>query len=334
MAGAALRGFWCAIALTAAAPAGAQRNLDLERYRELIAEAETGPLGRLGRDLARHRQESVDRTVAEFLGEPRPTTDIKRAALLHTEVALGLVSGGEAHLALATELGLAIPDPDARESWLRRWLLAVAYSYHHAINPLAAETFLDRALQLLPGDRELSLALARVLHMGGQLRDEARLTARAADVLHGLLEETPDDPQLVIRLASVLEELDRPDEALAALARLEGARMPPLQRFALHLVRGEIALNAGEFAAAEAEFVQALRRARTSPAATAGLVTARMARRDRGGAAEASRTFLDRRSVGWEPEWQFWLGPARDLDRAFDALRAEAQGEPAVESRR
>ena len=93
------------------------------------------------------------------------------------------------------------------------------------------------------------------------------------------------------------------------------------------LVRGETALNNGDFVVAEHEFVGALQRARTSPAAASGLIAARMALRDHIGAAEAAKTLLDRRAVGWEPEWQFWLGPARDLDEAFDSLRAEAQGQ-------
>ena len=321
---------WCLLLCGAgfllSAPAFAQRYLTLEEYRGLIEEAQRRPLGALGRELARYRPESLGLVVADFLREPPPAAAIKRAALLHTEAALGLGSGGEAHLALATKLNLAIPDPASRESWLRRWSLAVAYSYHHAINPLAAERFLDSALGLLPGDRDLQVALARVLHMGGRLRGEERLTARAGDVLRDVLRETPDDAELRVRLASILGRLGREEEAAAELARLEGARMRPLLRAVVHLVRGETALNNGDFVAAEHEFVGALRRARTSPAAASGLIAARMALRDHVGAAEAAKTLLDRRAVGWEPEWQFWLGPARDLDEAFESLRAEAQG--------
>lgn len=325
----ALRLFLTGAVIVAAEPAFGQRYLSLEGYLGLNEEAVQGPLAGVGRELARYRPESLELVINEFLRQSPATDAIKRAALLHTEAALGLGSGGEAHLALATKLNLAIPGPASRESWLRRWLLAVAYSYHHAINPLAAERFLDTALGLLPGDRDLRVALGRVLHMGGRLRGEERLTVRAEEVLRGILRETPDDPELRVRLASVLARLGRTGEAAAELALLEGMQMRSLPRFVTHLVRGEIALESGDYVVAEHEFVAALRRARTSPAATSGLISARMALRDHIGAAEAASTLLDRRSVGWEPEWQFWLGPARDLDEAFDALRAEAQGQSA-----
>lgn len=320
-----LRLLLCVAGLSLSAPGFAQRYLSLDDYRGLVEVAQRGRLSSLGRELARYRPESLDLVLGDFLRESPPVPAIKRAALLHTEAALGLGQGGEAHLALATKLNLAIPDPVSRESWLRRWSLAVAYSYHHAINPLAAEKFLDSALELLPGDRELTVTLARVLHMGGRLRGEERLTARAEDVLRDLLRETPDDAELRVRLAGVLARLDRTEEAAAEFGRLEGMRVRPLLRFVAHLVRGEIALENGDYVVAEHEFVAALRRARTSPAATSGLIATRMALRDHVGAGEAAKVLLDRRSVGWEPEWQFWLGPARDLDEAFESLTAEAQ---------
>ena len=319
------------MALTAAA--AAQEGLDAEAYRSLVARAERGSLRVLGRELAGHRHEDLDQAVSEFLRDGPTAAPLMRAALLHTEAALGLRHASAAHLALATRLSGALPRTPASEDWRRRWFLAVAYSYHHAINPLAAETFLDSALETLPGDREIRLALARVLHMGGRLRGEQRLQIRTEEVLRDLLRESPGDPELRVRLASVLADLDRTEEAVAELASVDGERMGPLVRFALHLVRGEIALKADEFATAEQEFVRALRRGRTSLGATAGLVAARMALRDGAGAAEAAGALLDRRAVGWEPEWQFWLGPARELDEAFDALRAEAQGQPAEKAR-
>ena len=123
---------WCLLLCGAgfllSVPAFAQRYLTLEEYRGLIEEAQRGPLGAKGRELARYRPESLGLVVTDFLREPPPAAAIKRAALVHTEAALGLGGGGEAHLALATKLNLAIPDPASRESWLRRWSLAVAHS--------------------------------------------------------------------------------------------------------------------------------------------------------------------------------------------------------------
>ena len=67
---------WCLLLCGAgfllSVPAFAQRYLSLEEYRGLIEEAQRGPLGILGRELARYRPESLGLVVTDFLREPPP----------------------------------------------------------------------------------------------------------------------------------------------------------------------------------------------------------------------------------------------------------------------
>ena len=316
------------------APAAAgtrQETLDLSRYLGLLGETRGGLFITSGRALAGYRAESAGEVVREFrASEPGPLL-LKTAALLHTEAAGLSRSGAETHFELARELLRALPDPTDREDWLRRWWLAVCSSYQVSLNSAAVVAAFERALADLPGDRALREAQARTLQMIGRQREEEPYQAMAAAVLEGMLGETPDDAALRVRRAGVLVDLGRETEAAAELDRAADGRLRAMDRFALFLLRGEIALGAGDFAAAETAFSEALRRGRRSPSAVSGLVAARLGQGDRAGAAEAARGLLDRRPGAWEPEWRYWLGSALEYRQMFDALKAEVRAGAAAE---
>ena len=316
------------------APAAAgtrQGTLDLSRYLGLLGETRGGLFITSGRALAGYRAESAGEVVREFrASEPGPLL-LKTAALLHTEAAGLSRSGAETHFELARELLRALPDPTDREDWLRRWWLAVCSSYQVSLNSAAVVAAFERALADLPGDRALREAQARTLQMIGRQREEEPYQAMAAAVLEGMLGETPDDAALRVRRAGVLVDLGRETEAAAELDRAADGRLRAMDRFALFLLRGEIALGAGDFAAAETAFSEALRRGRRSPSAVSGLVAARLGQGDRAGAAETARGLLDRRPGAWEPEWRYWLGSALEYRQMFDALKAEVRAGAAAE---
>lgn len=316
------------------APAAAgtrQGALDLSRYLGLLGETRGGLFITSGRALAGYRAESAGEVVREFrASEPGPLL-LKTAALLHTEAAGLSRSGAETHFELARELLRALPDPTDREDWLRRWWLAVCSSYQVSLNSAAVVAAFERALADLPGDRALREAQARTLQMIGRQREEEPYQSMAAAVLEGMLGETPDDAALRVRRAGVLVDLGRETEAAAELDRAADGRLRAMDRFALFLLRGEIALGAGDFAAAETAFSEALRRGRRSPSAVSGLVAARLGQGDRAGAAETARGLLDRRPGAWEPEWRYWLGSALEYRQMFDALKAEVRAGAAAE---
>ena len=324
-------GFAFVPAPPASASGTPQGTLDSARYLGLLGETRGGLFITSGRALAGYRAESAGEVVRDFLAsEPGPLL-LKTAALLHTEAAGLSPSGAETHFDLARSLLRALPDPADREDWLRRWWLAVCSSYQVSLNSAAVVAAFERALADLPGDRALREAQARTLQMIGRQREEEPYQAMAAAVLEEMLRETPEDAALRVRRAGVLVDLGRETEAGAELDRAEEGRLRAMDRFALFLLRGEIALGAGDFAAAETAFAEALRRGRRSPSAVSGLVAARLGRGDRAGAAEAARGLLDRRPGAWEPEWRYWLGAALEYRQMFDALKAEVRATAAAE---
>lgn len=323
-----------AAALALPCPAAGQGRLEGARYRELLAETRGGLFITSGRALAAFAGESVERVVREFAASGPEPVRLKAAALLHTEAAVLSTRDPDLHLRLARDLLAALPDPGEREAWLRRWWLAVGYSYQVALNSVAGVAAYEAALKDLPGDHAIREALAAMLQMVGRQREEQPYLLRAAEVIGELLEETPEDAALRVRLAGVLLDLGRDGDAARELDRLEGVRVPSLTRLVVLLLRGEIALGARQFAEAETHFAEAVRRARRSPAAVSGLVVARLALGDGAGAAEASSALLGRRPIGWEPEWQYWLGPSLDFQEVFQAMKDEVREAAAEEESR
>ncbi len=310
----------------AASPAAlVQDRLDGPRYRSLLAETLDGLFIASGRELASFPGASAASVVREFIASRPEPVQLQAAALLHTEAAVLASQDADRHLEYARALLAALPDAARREVWLRRWWLAVGYSYQVALNSVAGVAAYEAALDDLPGDREIREALAAMLQMVGRQREEQPYLLRAEELLRELLGEMPKDAELRVRLAGVLLDLGRVQEAERELDAVEGARLPPLPRLAALLIRGEAALGAEHFRDAETAFAEAARRARRSPAAVSGLVAARLALGDRTGAAEAASTLLSRPAAGWEPEWRYWLGPALDFQELFQAMKDEVR---------
>ena len=317
-----LRGLF-ALVFIVPAFAAAQGRLDLDNYVALLAETREGLFITSGRALAGYESQSVERVVQEFLTGSPADSDLKRAALLHTEAAGH--AAGELHLRLGSDLLQAIPDPTVRTEWLRRWWLAVGYSFQLQLATSSGVAAFEAALEDLPGDRDIRTAFVSALWMFGRQREEPAYLERAYQLLTELLEETPDDAPLRIQRAGVLLDYGLLEDARDQIEALEGARIGALPRLALLMLDGEAALSEGDFPAAEAAFAQAVRRARRSPAANAGLVAARLSLGDLEGAAEAAAAALSRRVSGWEPEWRYWLGPALEYQEMFQAMKDEVR---------
>ena len=306
----------------------AQGRIDANGYQELLTEVRGGLFISSGRVLAGFDPDSVERVVGDLIGSGPDARELKTAALLHTEAAGH--GHSETHLQLARRLLKAIPDAEDRGDWIRRWWLALCYSYQVQLAVGPGVAAFEGALEDLPDDRDMKRSFAAALWMFGKQREEPTYLTRAGVMLQELLEETPDDPDLRIRFAGVLLDLGRAEDAAFVLDQLGDVRLRSGPRLASLLIRGEIALGAGEFAAAEAAFAEAVRRSRRSPAAVAGLVAARLSQGNAEGAAEAAGALLARPQTAWEPEWRYWLGPALDYPGIFQAMKDEVRG-PAEE---
>ncbi len=132
----------------------------------------------------------------------------------------------------------------------------------------AAEDRLRQALEMQPGDPAVYLRLGLV--RGYQGRHDAALAT-----LHEGLSRAPEDFDLRLAAARVKGWMNRTDEALAEVTAL--ARDFPDNPAVLAL-KGRLQLYAGDPAAAEAAFTQALRIDPGNAEAEAGLADARRAR--------------------------------------------------------
>ncbi len=312
-----------AVVLCTAGLAPAQGRMDAAGYQELLNEVRGGLFITSGRVLAGFDPDSVERVVGALIASEPDARELKTAALLHTEAAGH--GHSETHLQLARSLLKAIPDPEDRGDWIRRWWLALCFSYQVQLSVGPGVAAFENAMEDMPDDRDVERAFAAALWMFGRQREEPTYLSRAGVMLQKLLEESPDDPDLRIRFAAVLLDLGRPEDAVFVLDQLGDARLRSGPRLALQLIRGEIALGAGDFAAAETAFAEAVRRSRRSPAAVSGLVAARLSQGDTEGAAEAAGALLARAPTGWEPEWRYWLGQALEYPGMFQAMKDEVR---------
>lgn len=303
--------------------APAQGRIDVSGYQALLEEVRGGLFITSGRALAGFAPDSVEGVVQDFIASEPGALGLKAAALLHTEAAGHGQS--ETHLQLARNLLKAIPDPAERADWIRRWWLALCYSYQVQLSVGPGVAAFETALEDLPNDRELRAAFASTLWMFGRQREEPSYLVRAHQLLTVLIEEDPDEAPFRVQLAGVLLDYGLTLDAIDELDRLEGVRLGGSPRLAFFMLRGEAALTMGDFEAAEAAFAQAVRRARRSPAAVGGLVAARLSLGNSEGAAEAARTLLERKPTGWEPEWRYWLGPALEYPAMFQAMKDEVR---------
>ncbi len=117
--------------------------------------------------LARSSRKSVNDVLKEMAQGGCSDEDLQAAALLHTQLASvqgvqGNVDGREFHLEVAGRLARLIEDPDRRESFERRWLLATGYYYQSQLDDERALAKLEEALQHSPDEPEILLAMGTV----------------------------------------------------------------------------------------------------------------------------------------------------------------------------
>ena len=220
-----------AAAFGAPSASPAQGRLDATGYRELLNEVRGGLFISSGRVLAGFDPDSVERVVGDFIASTPGARELKAAALLHTEATAH--GYPETHLQMARNLLKAIPDPEERNDWIRRWWLALCYSYQVQLSVGPGVAAFERALEDLPDDRDVRRSFAAALWMFGKQREEPTYLTRAGVMLQELLEETPDDPDLRVRFAGVLLDLGRAEDAAFVLDELGDVRLRSGPRLAL-----------------------------------------------------------------------------------------------------
>jgi len=129
-----------------------------------------------------------------------------------------------------------------------------------ASNPKEAERALRRALELDPADIRALKGMQRILAGSRRLEDARAYAARVVEL-------EPEEPDNWLNLAELLQFLDRPAEAVAAL---EAAVERAPERPDVHAALGRVLYSSGEVRGAEQAFAAALRFESTHMEAAAG----------------------------------------------------------------
>ncbi|HXV62823.1 MAG TPA: hypothetical protein VEK15_19145 [Vicinamibacteria bacterium] len=268
-----------------------------------------------------------------YLAADRPASEWKAAALLHTECVVTLPHASDSHLELARRsaqhlelakrYAQAIFEPVQRTSFQKRWHLATAYYFHSRLRSTEAVALLSSGLQLFPGDPELLYSLGALHQTSGVLRGDRSALHDAEIVYRSLAAREAPLPDLDVRLAHVLLNLDRLDEARTAM-EWATHEIGTDTELAASMIAGEIAAERRDWLQAREAFAMAWEIDPSCQACVVALAAAleRTGRREASAKlvadwlASSSRDDDD----GW---WRFLLGPAARFEMLLDELRSE-----------
>ncbi len=270
-----------------------------------------------------------------FLASDRSAAELKAAALLHTPPMARPASTASSPIArarrTAIELGIAkrysqaIPDTEERERFQKQWHLASAYYFHTRFRSTEAISLLASGLQQLPGDLDLLYALAAVQEASAA-RSGKNEGLVEAEMIYRLLLATQDPPDDVrIRLSHVALRSDRLEEAREWLERAELGFAPDDRPLAFFMVKGRLAAERGDWAAARELFEAASRKDPACQACIVALADSeqRLGNRDLAGqlVAEWLTAHGAEGRDGW---WKFLIGPAAGYDALLRQMRSES----------
>lgn len=283
---------------------------------------------------------------------PARTDVMRRAALLHTDIAVmdtagsarpdrvNTSAGASLHLGAALELVdyLRQKGPNGRnDPFVVAWWRTVTANLGAWREVTSAPLFGQRALSLFPQDPEILL-------MAGAFREllatpwvqESGLQAvngrasenvlRAAECFRDALKNDPGLHEARVRLGHVLGQMGRHELAVAELGKLPDDLAPPALQYFRYLFLGEAHEALGNRDLARSDYERAL--VLYPGARSAHLALARLERRagDRNRAVAAIRDLVDLppASEDGEDPWQRYLvaGAARRAEEMLEELRA------------
>jgi tetratricopeptide (TPR) repeat protein len=298
----------------------------IESYRKGDFETSAGDVSSLTRE---ELQELSD----QFLARDRTDTELKAAALLHTECVITVeqpfpvrpsVARLHAyHLNLALRYSHAIKDPSSRVEFQKRWYLTVGHRFHTDVQPTRAIALLTSGLRLYPNDSELSYALAACFESWGDLKQNGE-ALRNAESIYRKLAVTETRPDINVRLAHVLIRLDRLDEAEELLEQAIRDGGLGDSALAAWMLTGEIAEERNRWDDARDAFRTAWELDPGCQACTVALALAH----ERSGDADAGHALIKRsleetaptESDGW---WRFLFGDVTEYREILGELRTE-----------
>jgi tetratricopeptide (TPR) repeat protein len=274
----------------------------------------------------------LHRLATLFLVEDRAPSELKAAALLHTECLfflprervsrIELARRTSLHIEIAKRYAMAIPDTAERARFLKSWHLAAAYYFYGDLRATEVNYLLGSALALFPGDPELLYVLGAFREASGTLRYREEDLAEAETIYRSLARRGWISPDLDLRLAHVLLRRGTIEEAEAILP---GDPAKESESLADWMVRGLAAFERGRWTQARDSFRRAVALDSTCQACVVALASALQRSGQTERASALVKEWLDAPASserdGW---WRFLLGPASGLETLLARLRAEA----------
>jgi tetratricopeptide (TPR) repeat protein len=268
----------CCVIGVVPSPAGAQT------YQEIIGAYRRGEFDRAVANMValvesiagrQEREEWLQQAVRQ-----KRSADLAAALLLHTEVAFDrlALTGPPGRGSMPIHFGIVDSIHDAvhrfpeRRAYLRLWYLL--WESLRQSNPIWIDSsrldYLQKGLELFPGDSELLLAMGARYelswwyfqensHHGVNGKGSAdNLLRTARDYLRKSVRSAPAPSESVMRLSRVLTQLGELDAATTEIERFKTVNEGPAFRYLGWLFEGDLLERRGNLAAAARAYDQAI----------------------------------------------------------------------------
>jgi tetratricopeptide (TPR) repeat protein len=344
-----------ALSVSVNARQGAPGLPTLNAYAAMVGRYRQGQIDAAIEDVTTRDRRWIEEALRLLERADWPAVDLEAAALLHTEAAWdGRAEGLSArHLSAAEWIvnrNISVPT-----EFRRRWYLLVTWHLQSELRFEDLARHVDAMVKRFPADGEVLLALGSLYEALGWSREspidlsraepvaEARVPGdphpailtslagrgrrkiqeEAAEAFRRAVAVSPSLDEARLRLGRMMNELDRPDDALALLTPLrEGEAMASLKYLAWLFVgaaeqrRNDLDAAIAAYRAAAAQY----------PACQTHVVALSNALRHKGERAAAIGVLLRAAVVGSQcddPWWSYHFGQAWRFDSALRELRKD-----------
>jgi tetratricopeptide (TPR) repeat protein len=317
-------------------PAGPMRS-----YAELMGEYYHEKHISAARALAEMPSGSVEDALEYFEKAQLGETDLRTAAMLHTDVALTIGSSQRLHLEAARNYLERDEDSEGQRAFRYKWSMTVGYYFHHFIRSPEALYFFDAARRFNPEEPEIDLAMGAVHEAEGWRNKELKMIYgadyrrafnrtlnRAETYYRRTLKANPDHIEAHLRLGHVLKLRQHRSEALEELTWvLEHVEDPGFESIA-HLLRGDIHRAGDDFSEAILSYREAVAADPSCQPVATALSHALHRTGDLDGARDVLQRFFELKGTRWgrlDAWWRYLYG-SPDRNRSMMAeLRKELQ---------
>jgi tetratricopeptide (TPR) repeat protein len=346
-----------ALSVSVSARQGAPGSPTLNAYAAMVDRYRQGQIDAAIEDVTTRDRRWIEEALRLLERAEWPAVDLEAAALLHTEAAWDERAGGlgPAHLS-------AVEWIVNHGSWLpiefrRRWYLLVTWHLQSDLRFEDLARHVDAMIKRFPADGEALLALGSLYEALGWSREppidlprperlvprergapgdsypailmslagrgQRKIQEEAAEAFRRAVAVSPSLDEARLRLGRMMNELDRPDDALGLLKPLREGDATASLKYLAWLFVGAAEQRRNDLDAAISAYREA---AAQYPACQTPVVALSNALRNKGERAAAMGVLLRAAVVGSQcddPWWSYHFGQAWRFDSALRELRKD-----------